>query len=576
MRRPSLYLKFFLLFLLLIGSFSSLTMFFAFQMIRDYHVRSLTEHLKKTGIALGRQMTLPENPASEKELDRRAKTLGKELGLRITVMEKSGRVVADSLKDPKSMENHRYRQEMQSALEGLPGVSMRYSHTLKGNMLYTALPLRKEGRITGAIRLSIFLKDIRTALHGLERKILGLALAILLFSLWAAFFFTRRMIRPLRQLMIAAESVAGGDFSVRIHPAGENEFKDLAGSFNNMTDRIARLFREVSHEKEEMESILASIQEGVLALDNGDSVILANPELKKSLGLAEPEGRPFWAVFRLPELYGLIEACRKGRGSASAEVQAGTRLFFCRAVHLPLKNEVVVVFHDVTEDRKLERLKRDFIENASHELRTPLTSVRGFVETLRENRASADLDRTLEIIQRNTDRLIRIVEDLLSLSRLEAREPELNREQVDLPGLIENILPLFEDKIKRKGLKFSLEAERGLARFTADPFMMEQMFINLIDNSVKYTEKGEIRISLSARGRSLRIEAADTGIGIPAAHLSRIFERFYVVDKSRSRSSGGTGLGLSIVKHIVLLHNGIIDVQSREGEGTRFIITFPL
>jgi two-component system phosphate regulon sensor histidine kinase PhoR len=235
----------------------------------------------------------------------------------------------------------------------------------------------------------------------------------------------------------------------------------------------------------------------------------------------------------------------------------------------------VAVFHNITASKRVEKIKKDFVMNVSHELRTPLTAVKGFVETLDEQ---IDIHNRhyLEIIKRHTDRLIHIVEDLLTLSELEEKGVEAPLENIDLSVVLENVFPLFEQQVKEKGLRLSREIASDLPPLKGDPFKLEQMFINLIDNAVKYTEKGTIVVSLRHKENRIIIQVQDTGHGIPKEDLPRLFERFYVVDKSRSRRLGGTGLGLSIVKHVVLLHNGTIDVESKVGVGTTFSISFPI
>ena len=236
----------------------------------------------------------------------------------------------------------------------------------------------------------------------------------------------------------------------------------------------------------------------------------------------------------------------------------------------------MATLYDITKIKNLEKTKKDFVSNVSHELRTPLTAIKGFVETLEETTNDDENKHYLNIIKRHTDRVINIVEDLLLLSELEEESSSLELEDVNLKGLIENILKIFDQRLREKNLVLKFKADKNLPLIKADPFKLEQVFINLIDNAIKYTERGEVMISVSQNDKGLITEIQDTGICIPKEHLSRIFERFYVVDKSRSRKLGGTGLGLSIVKHIVLLHNGKIDVENIPGTGTKFIVTLPV
>ncbi len=266
---------------------------------------------------------------------------------------------------------------------------------------------------------------------------------------------------------------------------------------------------------------------------------------------------------------------RETGAEAGAEAAIGDRAYYCSAARLAAGDRIVVTLHDVTEFRALEKTKRDFAVNVSHELKTPLTAIKGFVETM-EPRAGEENKPYLEIIRRNTDRMIAIVEDLLVLSQLEDRGQKLEKSDLLVKPLAENILKVFEKRAREKGLTLSLEASPDLPPVKADPLQVEGLLLNLVDNAVKYTEKGTVTVRLASRQDRFVIEVADTGIGIDAAHLPHIFERFYVADKSRSKKLGGTGLGLSIVKHMVMAHDGTVSVASRLGEGTTFTVSLPL
>ena len=252
------------------------------------------------------------------------------------------------------------------------------------------------------------------------------------------------------------------------------------------------------------------------------------------------------------------------------------KTFLCSATFLQYKEEITIVFHDITEIKKLQKIKTDFVLNVSHELRTPLTSIKGFIETIETGTLDDENKHYMGIIKRNTDRLINIINDLLSLSEMEEKGTKLQLETVNLKDIIEHALVVFEQQIQSKGFFVHLSIDPDLPTVQGDPFKLEQVFINLIDNAMKYTEKGGITIEMKSQDKKIVITLQDTGAGISPEHLSRIFERFYVVDKSRSKKLGGTGLGLSIVKHIILLHNGTIKAESTLGHGTTFIITLPI
>jgi two-component system phosphate regulon sensor histidine kinase PhoR len=288
----------------------------------------------------------------------------------------------------------------------------------------------------------------------------------------------------------------------------------------------------------------------------------------------EVKDKYYWEVVRKEPFVELIKKTQKDLKDQTQEIVFNGKTYLCNAFYLDARQEVVVTFYDLTKIRNVEQIKKDFVDNISHELRTPLAAIKGFVETM-EDGMEGENRSYLEIIKRNTERLINIVQDLLTLSELEEKEIILEKEDVDVKVLIENILTIFKDAVKKKGVALELEVDTELPKIKGDAFKLEQMFINIIDNAIKYTEAGKISIRLKTEGGSLIVEIQDTGIGIPEDQQSRIFERFYVVDKSRSKTVGGTGLGLSIVKHIAQLHDANLAVKSSPGDGTTFSISFP-
>jgi two-component system phosphate regulon sensor histidine kinase PhoR len=319
---------------------------------------------------------------------------------------------------------------------------------------------------------------------------------------------------------------------------------------------------------------VSSIQETLLVLDKEGRIKLTNESFQKTFNDEDVYNKFYWEVMRCPDFSELIKRVMEERKNQIQEVEFRDKHYLCSVTFLSSKEGLVAVLYDITDLKNLERVKKDFVANISHELRTPLTAIKGFVETLEEEEDIKNV-QYLEIIKRHTDRLMNIGNDLLLLSELEQTDKALVIEDVNLVSLAENMLKVFEHRAKEKGIELKLEAAKELKNVQADSFKLEQMLINLIDNAIKYTEKGEVSIALKQNDSQSIIEISDTGIGIPASNLPRIFERFYVVDKSRSKKLGGTGLGLSIVKHIVLLHGGTIDVESSQGMGTIFTIVLP-
>lgn len=573
--RKSIFLKIFSGYLVVIIILSGLILALSFTTIRNYYIDTTEKHLKDLGIVLKVQITPLLYEKKFQELDTFIKKLGKEIHTRITIVAPDGVVLSDSEENPKSMDNHRTRTEIAQALEGNVGRFLRVSETLKEQMLYIALPVEKDKKILGVLRLSLFLKDINTVISHTRNKILQISLLIITISLLIALIFSRSLSKPIKELSAAAKRIANEDFSARVLLKNNDELKELADSFNSMAVRMKTLFDELSRQKEELNSVISSLQEGFLVLDRDEKVLLSNYSFKKIIQNNIVEEKFYWETFREPKFDELIKKIRGTKSNFTEEISLNNRVFLCSATFLGTKEEIAVVFHDITDIKNLEKIKTDFVSNISHELRTPLAAIKGFAETLDDKMHSTENKHYLDIIRRNTDRLINIINDLLFLSELEEKSTKLELVEVDLKIIVENITKIFEQRLKEKSLFLNLDVEINLPPVKADPFKLEQMFINLIDNAVKYTENGGINISLKSKGDKVEITIEDTGIGIPEDHLPRIFERFYVVDKSRSKKLGGTGLGLSIVKHVVLLHNGNIDVESSLGKWTKFVIMLP-
>lgn len=573
--KRAIFLKLFGGYLLITIALAALILIFSFQTIRSHYINHLTNNLKNVGNTFGWEITPLLEQKKFQKIDSLAKIIGDKLDMRITVIVPDGTVIADSKADPKTMENHRNRPEIILALNRQTGNSIRFSATLKEPMLYVAVPIIKAQQTLGVFRTSLELKTINILLNDIRAKIFRIALIITILSLFGGLILTRSLSKPIGLLADAARRVATGDFSVRVFLKKQDELKELADSFNQMTAQIKNSFTELSQQKDELNTIIASIQEGFVVLDSKGKIRLSNEGFNKIVQNNLAEGKFYWEVLREPNFGELLKKVRDEKTNLTDELEFNGKVFLTSFACLSAKNEIVVILHDITEFRKLERIKRDFVLSASHELRTPLTAIKGYVETL-ETKISKKNRQYLDVIKRHTERLINIVQDLLLLSKLEEKEIKPDFEAVNIKNLIENIKILFEPRFKEKRIDLKLAIEDDLPQIQGDSFKLEQMLINLIDNAIKYTEKGEVKITAQRLNHDIRIEIKDTGIGMAKEHLPRIFERFYVVDKSHSRKIGGTGLGLSIVKHIVLLHNGKIDVESTPGVGTKFIITLPM
>jgi two-component system, OmpR family, phosphate regulon sensor histidine kinase PhoR len=563
----------YLLIILLLSGVSLLVFSVTF---RDTYRQMLSDNLRTLALALGPEVTTLVSKGDPLRLQGFVGQSGIRLGRRLTVVDGAGKVLADSDENPRAMENHRNRPELAVALGGNTGKSTRFSSTTNQEALYVAIPLRDRSGVTvGALRTAMFVKDVRFP-PGLMTQMITVALVLALLGLAVALILSRSMSRPIKDLTDAAHGLAAGDYSTRVFFRRNDEFKALADTFNSMSRDIRTAFEEQAIQRNELKGIIDALREGLIVVDKKGVVIYSNESMRTALDChVSMEGGYYWETLREPGILELLEKARGGMLDGQEEVEILGKTYLCSTARVEPQEETILVLHDITGRKEMERIKRDLVSNVSHELRTPLTSIKGFAETLEEE-VDEKYRRYAEIIRKNADRLINIVGDLLLLSQLEERTLSVEPEPMDLSALVEKTMEVFQAQAKKKGLSLLLEKADNLPLLIADSFRIEQMVINLLDNAIKYTDQGEVRIVLGKEDQGLTIEICDTGIGIPREQISRIFERFYVVDKSRSRKTGGTGLGLSIVKHIVLLHGGEVSAESTPGKGTCFTVHLPI
>jgi two-component system phosphate regulon sensor histidine kinase PhoR len=547
---------------------------FTFQSLRDHYVKSLENELFSLNYAFEPSITPLILKNDFIQLDSLVKAQGKKTNSRITIISIDGEVLADSEKDPRIMENHRDRPEILAAIADSMGNSIRYSTTVKESMLYTAIRLTHKGRLLGFSRVSFFVKDIDMILDDLMDRIFNITFIVLIISLFVIWFFSRSLTNPIKQLAEASRRVASGDFNTKVSLKNKDELKYLADSFNYMTQQIKSLFEQISLQKEVLDGIISSIKDGFLVLDLDGKILLHNAGFSSIVKNEDLKGKYYWQVFQKESFDEFVRQIQNVKKSILQQVEFDDKTFLCSANYLEAQKEIIIIMYDITKVRQLETIKKDFVMNVSHELRTPLTAIKGFIETLMDSMSGTN-KKYLKIINRHTDRLINIVQDLLLLSKLEDAASKLIPKKVKMKKLVENILIIYTQKIEENNIKIDFIIDEDFPKIEADPFKLEQLFINILDNAIKYTANGSIRIEILEKTENIEIRFIDTGVGIPKDDQSRIFERFYTVDKSRSKKLGGTGLGLSIVKHIVGLHNGMINVESEPGRGTVFIITLP-
>ncbi len=516
--------------------------------------------------------------------DRFADDLGRASGARVTFIRADGVVLGDSevaLADVPRMDNHGGRPEVAQALASGEGSSEHMSATLHQTLLYAAVPFLRDGAVAGVVRVSASLGAIEEAKGALWRLIwlgtgIALGLALILSNVLA-----KRMSAAVGELTAAARRMTAGDLEVRTRLAGHDELSGLGEALDRLAGSLAHTLGELRAERDLQRRILEAMHEGVVVVDRDGRIVLMNPALRSTLLLgADAIGKLLIETVRHAELDTVVDRAREAPDDPPVEIELPglkPRRLLVQAAPLSGDDQgLLLVFVDVTELRRLESLRRDFVANASHELRTPIAAVRSATETLQTGALEDPVaaNRFLDIIERNAQRLQSLVEDMLELSKLESNEFKLKRERVELQRVVPIVLALFRERAEKKGVRLVSELTAALPAVEGDPRALEHVLSNLVDNAVKYCPSGtRIVVSASADDARVRLVVADTGNGIPAEHLPRVFERFYRVDAGRSRELGGTGLGLSIVKHMVETMRGKVAVESSVGKGSTFIVS---
>jgi two-component system phosphate regulon sensor histidine kinase PhoR len=514
--------------------------------------------------------------------------LSKKLDVRITVVKKDGTVLADSDVSETAllaMEKHDSRPEIKEALTKQFGQSRRYSTTLKSEMLYIAYPLISGKNPIGVVRLAIRLKEIHL-LHSKTNNILylvsliGFLIAILISLIVSSF-----IVKPIKEITNMAKDVARGSLSRRVFVTTGDEIQELAESINEMTYQLKDKIDQEIKERNSLNSILEGMVEGVMVTDSQGKLIMVNTALKRIFSLTQDTtGKTPIEVIRNSDLQTAFDRIQKGQESVKKEISLyggeKEKTLIVQVVALKRNEELqgaIGVFHDISELKRLENIRKDFVANVSHELKTPLSAIIGYSETLLHKDFSKEKEREksfLEIISNHAKRLANIVEDLLKISEIESGSHFVDINPIEMKDVLGRALKILENEIEKK--KLSLTIESTIPEFKSDEYILEQVLLNLLDNAVKYTpENGEIRVKVAAKDSFIQVDVSDTGIGIPSRDLSRIFERFYTVDKARSREMGGTGLGLSIVKNLIESIGGKVSVTSEVNKGSTFTFTFP-
>jgi two-component system phosphate regulon sensor histidine kinase PhoR len=511
-------------------------------------------------------------PLSSADLKPVVQSIAEVSGARATVIDRRGQVLADSGATAEKMENHARRPEFQAALAGQIGMDTRTSHTLGVDLLYVAQPVPG-----GAVRLAVPLNAIAEANQKVFRSLifasaLACFIAILL-SAWASKSVSGRLGR----ILSFAGKIAEGDFSARLAEDQNDEIGRVASALDATARKLQTSFQEVEDSRSELEAVLNSMQEPVIAISRDCRAQWANRRMEMLTPTGVRIGLPIVQTVRDPNFLTSIQEAAQHRKPVTARVNSFVpgRVFAATVAPMP-SGGLVAVLHDLTDAESIETTRRDFIANVSHELRTPLTSIQGYAETLLDGVTSEETQRDfLEIIRKNAARMTRLTEDLLILARVESGDKKLRRCPLSASELLRDAADYFRDHGADSGMTFDVVNE-ALKMVSADRDAVFQVFSNLIDNACKYASQGG-RILIGAHDVEgfVQFYVRDFGPGVASEHLPRLFQRFYRVDKARSRESGGTGLGLAIAKHIILAHGGIITAESELNHGCTFIFSLP-
>lgn len=555
---------------------------------RDFYLRQIAEDLESRAYLIRQQISGALEASELDRIDKLCKELGTTSSTRITVVLMSGKVIGDSEEEPTQMDNHANRPEIIQAFSKGKGQSLRPSPTLGINMMYVAIRLNRDQGTVGVVRTALPIKGINQALYNIYLKISLGALAIAVCAAIISLFVSRRITKPIIEMKQSAQDFAEGQLDQRVPIPNSAELGALAESLNQMARQLDDRIQTITRQRNELEVILSSMIEGVLAVDSHRNVVSINKAAAELLGVdpTRVQNHNIEEVIRNSELLQFVREALESDGPAEADLTLqvdGERFFQLHGASLSdsqgKRSGAVIVLTDMTRMRRLENVRRDFVSNVSHELRTPVTSIQGFVEALLDEKTKepGQVNRYLKIIAKHSDRLNAIIEDLLSLSRLEedSERRRISCETAPLKPVLTDAIELSSTKAQEKQTTVNLLCEDDLlARI--NPALLEQAILNLIDNAIKYSPPNEIiKIMVEKSEKELRIAVQDNGCGIDNKHISRIFERFYVVDKGRSRKLGGTGLGLAIVKHIAQVHGGYVTVKSSLDQGSTFTIHLP-
>lgn len=516
--------------------------------------------------------------------DALADALGTRAHAQVTIIRRDGIVLGDSEVPAdalRELENDAARPEVMEALSNGLGSRLGYSTALSQRMMYVALPFQRGGEVVGAVRAAEPLSSVDAAVADLHKALFSGLLVALGVAIIVSVAAADRLSQTVRSLTEAAAKMASGHLEARVRASGHDELAELGRGLDLLAGNLSAAIGALRKERDLLGGIVNAMHEGLLVLDDQGRIAMVNPALRQMLLLGPGIlGKYPLEVIRHADFQELLEESKRSAEPLPREIELvglRPRYLLVQAVRIHETGGLLLVFVDVTEIRRLERVRTDFVANVSHELRTPITAIRGYAETLRAGalKDSQEAAGMVEIIFRQSERLSDMVEDLLELSRLEAKELKLSDEPVSLLDAATRAADAVRPRADARGIRLGIEIPAEV-RARGDERAIEQILMNLIDNAVKYTPSaGRVEVTAKAEGNQCLIQVRDSGIGIEAKHLPRLFERFYRIDKGRSRDMGGTGLGLSIVKHLAAALHGEVSVESQPGKGSTFTVVLP-
>lgn len=568
-----LFRRIFILYAVVLVVTGLFTEIYITSVVRENYIANLKKQLSDTVRLISKNISFRQS-----DLDSLCRELKGDSDARVTVILADGKVIGDSDHNSAEMENHANRPEVQQAVLLGTGAAIRYSDTLRYDLLYVAGKIDSNGVTEGFIRLAVPLQEIGKSVNLLRVKIILVVLIVLLLSWGFAAWQTDHLRRLLRQITEFSRALSSGDIDRRLLLKNAGEFSEITDNLTSMSLKLRAMMIGSEEERNRLNVILRSVPDALLIIDAKGMVTLCSASVKDFFGDVPTAERHFADIVRSHEFSSLIEKVRSSHSPGMSEFTIGSpaeKHLAVRVSPLFYKEQklsgFVAVFHDITEIKKLEQVRKDFVANVSHELKTPITAIKGFADTLLEGALndSENAAQFIQTIKANSERINALVDDLMTISKIELGVTKAEKLVIDAEDVFRNVTDIFRDRASARKLYLHVKLEPGLRQINADRDRLIQILTNLVDNAIKFTETGGVTMGILHEGERIFLFVEDTGPGVPAKYLPRLGERFFRIDPARSRQMGGTGLGLAIVKHLVKAHGWTMEIESTQGKGTK-------